>query len=375
MDKELQSEWIINEDFVHINHAAIGPWPRRTCLAINKFATENGQVGSFHYLAWMETEALLRKQFQALINAESSDEIAILKNTSEALSVIAYGLNWQVGDNVVISNEEFPSNHIVWESLKNQGVEIRYADLQSGNSAEDEIKNQCDPNTKLLSISSVQYASGTRLNLKTLGEFCNQQNILFCIDAIQSIGAVEFDVQTYHADFVVADGHKWMLGPEGVALFYCKSNQQTKLKLHQYGWHMVEDFLNFSEKNWKIANSARRFECGSPNMLGIHGLSASLSLLLEVGMSNVEKMLMEKTNYLYENLAQLSHIKFNCPADPNKRAGIINIASNEYSNEAKFTQLKKANVFCALRGKGIRLSPHYYTSKSKLDRVIQLLAD
>ena len=366
----LTTEWELNNDFIHLNHAAVGPWPRRTKVAIQEFAAENAHQGSWNYLAWLKVESQLRRQLQTLINAPNWQDIALLKNTSEALSVIAYGLQWNKGDNVVISNEEFPSNHIVWESLKDKGVEVRYANLSSTTPPEQSLYDLCDKNTKLLAISSIQYASGRQVDLNSLGQFCTNNQILFCVDAIQSIGATTFDVQACQADFVVADGHKWMLGPEGLALFYSRPEARDKLSLKQFGWHMVNNPSDFDKTEWEVAKSARRFECGSPNMLGIHGLSASLSLLLEIGMDKVEQRVKNNANYLFNQLSSLSNIKLITPAEETHRAGIINFHSTTTSSEKLFYTLTENNIFCAKRGKGIRFSAHYYTTQKQLDQAL-----
>ena len=366
-------EWLLNDDLIHLNHAAVGPWPARTKKAINQFVEENVHQGSLNYAQWMRTERELRQRLQQLINASRLSEIGLLKNTSEGLSVVAYGLNWQAGDNIVISNQEFPSNTIVWESLRQYGVEVRYADLSSLDSPESALIAQCDKNTRLLSISSVQYATGLKINCEVLGRYCRDNSILFCIDAIQSIGAEPFDVQQNLADFVVADGHKWMLGPEGIALFYCREAVMDQLSLKQYGWHMVENFLDFDDKNWTPAHSARRFECGSPNMLGIHGLNASLSLLLEVGMNKVAQQLQHNVSFLMDEIASLPGYTLFNHQDPARRAGIVSFDVSKGSTEALFDHLKANNIFCAMRGRHIRFSPHYYTEHIKLQKTVEVL--
>ncbi|MCP4996920.1 MAG: aminotransferase class V-fold PLP-dependent enzyme, partial [Gammaproteobacteria bacterium] len=165
----------------------------------------------------------LRQLLKGLINAPSVDDISLMKSTSEALSVVAYGIDWNAGENIVIFAQEFPSNRIVWQSLKSLGVETRLVDLEASEDPEMALFAACDSNTRLISTSSVQYARGQRIDLTRIGEYCKAQDILFCIDAIQSLGALPFDVQQYQADFVMADGHKWMLGPEGLALLYTKA--------------------------------------------------------------------------------------------------------------------------------------------------------
>jgi len=219
----------------------------------------------------------------------------------------------------------------------------------------------------------VQYASGFRVDLNKLGSFCRANQILFCVDAIQSIGAEEFDVQKCNADFVVADGHKWMLGPEGLALFYCRSGVRESLSLQQYGWHMIENPTNYNDRHWEIANNARRFECGSPNMLGIVALNASLSLLLEIGMPSVAANVKSNADYLFNQLSADPGIEMLCSSDKKHRTGIINFRSNKVSSDELFTHLTNNNIFCAKRGKGVRLSPHYYTDQVALDKTINLI--
>lgn len=271
------SEFQLDDNLIYLNHAAAAPWPRRTVRAVTEFALENGKYGSHNYPRWVHTEGLLRQQFCTLINARDSNEIALLKNTSEALSVVAWGLPWQAGDNVVIGNLEFPSNRVVWESLEALGVETRQADLQQYDTPEAALIACLDDRTRLLSVSSVQYGTGLRLDLEILGTACRDRGILFCIDAIQSLGAHQFDVQARKADFVMADGHKWLLGPEGLALFFCRQEVMCQLTLRQYGWHMLANIGYFDNHSREVAHNARRFECGSPNMLGIHALHIRLS--------------------------------------------------------------------------------------------------
>lgn len=200
---------------IYLNHAAVAPWPARTAEAVRRFAEENLRVGALHYPRWLETERSLRESLRALLNAASTDDIALLKNTSEALSVVAHGLDWRPGDVVITARQEFPSNRVVWESLREQGVEVRLADLAEADTPEEALIALADERTRLLSISSVQYGTGLRMNLARLGRFCREHGILFCVDAIQSLGGLRMDVQAIQADFVMADGHKWMLGPEG----------------------------------------------------------------------------------------------------------------------------------------------------------------
>ncbi len=217
---DISSDFSINSDIYYLNHAAVSPWPVRTGQIIKDFADENIHMGAKHYPRWMTVEQDLRENICQLINAPSSDDIALVKNTSEALSMVAYGLNWTPGDNIVIAEQEFPSNRIVWQSLQAQGVTVKFVDLyqnmHAGNTPEDNLLAAIDEKTRLLSVSSVQYGDGLRMDLKKLGEFCRQQQVLFCVDAIQSIGALTFDVQDIHKKNIQGNQkafHKLLIHP------------------------------------------------------------------------------------------------------------------------------------------------------------------
>ena len=348
-----KDEFPLRRGLIYLNHAAVGVWPRRTCEAVKAFAEENMRQGAADYPRWLHTERELRDRLQRLVNAVSRDDIALVKNTSEGLSLLAYGLDWRPGDNIVSTNQEFPSNRMVWESLKGRGVKLHLADLDHDD-PESVILALCDTNTRLLTISSVQYASGLKLNLERLGTFCQDNDIIFCVDAIQSFGALHFDAQACHADVVVADGHKWMLGSEGLALFYIRSELRDRLELNQFGWHMVEQAGDFDRHDWQPAKSACRFEPGSPNMLGIHALNASLSLLEDVGMREIERRVLDRARVLMRMLKQVPGTELLTPRESNRFGGIVNVrfrgisrAGHEYIHASGLKlNLERLGTFC-----------------------------
>ena len=374
MDHNLTNkEFPLQDGLIYLNHAGVSPWPVRTTRAIKDFAEENMVQGSQNYLKWIEVETSLRQKAERLINAPSINDIALLKNTSEALSVVAYGLDWKTGDNVVSSDQEFPSNRIVWESLSKKGVELREADLMSAETPEDALFSLVDDRTRLIAISSVQFSTGLRMDLDIIGELCRDRDILFCVDAIQSLGAVQFDAHEIRADFVMADGHKWMLGPEGLALFYSTPEARDRLDLKQYGWHMVEAAGDFDRKEWEIARTARRFECGSANMVGIHALNASLSLLLETGMDRVEDEVAKRSEYLFDKVRSEPGLELVTSMEAGRYAGIVTFRRKGIDNKELYDHLVSQNVVCAPRAGGIRLSPHFYTPYEHLDKVIEMV--
>ena len=374
---DISSDFSINSDIYYLNHAAVSPWPVRTGQIIKDFADENIHMGAKHYPRWMTVEQDLRENIGQLINAPSSDDIALVKNTSEALSMVAYGLSWTPGDNIVIAEQEFPSNRIVWQSLQAQGVRVKFVDLyqnmHAGNTPEDNLLAAIDEKTRLLSVSSVQYGDGLRMDLKKLGQFCRQQQVLFCVDAIQSIGALTFDVQDIQADFVMADGHKWLMSPEGLGLFYCREELRKTMKLSQYGWRMTEDLFNFESLVWSEARSARKFECGSPNMLGIHALNSSVMLIMERKIEFIEKMVVNNSKYIIKKITAIPAISLKSNTDNDKLSGIISFRHENISSEVLYHELMAHNVICAMRHGNVRFSPHYYTSTEIIDGAIEIL--
>lgn len=360
-------------ELVYLNHAAVAPWPARTRHVIQQFADENVTWGATHYGRWLAEEIRLRERFAQLLNVPSADDIALVKNTSEGLSMVAHGLPWQAGDSVVISDEEFPSNRIVWESLASRGVAVRAVSLR-GIDPEADLIAALDGSARLLSISSVQFGSGRRLDLARLGAACRQRGVRFCVDAIQSVGALATDVQAMDADFLVADAHKWLLGPEGLAVFYCAKRSREALALHEFGWHMVERPGDFDTIRWSVAASARRFECGSPNMLGIFATSASVSLLWEIGMEEIEQRLLNNARFLLDALAAIPGVQLITPTQTGRFAGIVTFRITGVEPADAMARLREQNIICACRGGGIRFSPHFYTEPARLEQAVAAVA-
>lgn len=352
----------------------MAPWPRRAVEAVRRFADINGCVGSEHYTEWLAVDQRLRQHLARLIGAASPGDIALAKSTSEALSVIAYGLDWQPGDTIVGIAEEFPSNRIVWESLAERGVSWRGLGLDASKEPESNLLALCDERTRLIAVSWVQYARGLRLDLSRLGALCQARGILLCVDAIQGLGALPFDLAETQADFVVADGHKWMLGPEGLALLYVRPELRNRLALHQFGWNMVENRGDYDRTDWEPARSARRFQCGSPNLLGIHALEASLSLIEEVGSDWIAAAIAERVDHLVSRIDRLG-LELLSPRSTDRRAGIVTFRVPGLDSARLYRGLMERRILCAHRGGGIRFSPHFYTPISVIDRAMDTVVD
>jgi selenocysteine lyase/cysteine desulfurase len=371
--RAMHAEFALRDDLIYLNHAMASPWPLRTANAIKAFIDDQVRQGQAGFGRWLAVEVELRLRLRRLLNADSVDDIALVKNTSEGLSMVAYGLSWRPGDNIVIPAKEFPSNRVVWESLAAHGVEVRKADILAGEDPEDAIMALADEETRLIAVSSVHFATGLRMDLERLGEFCRGYQILFCIDAIQSLGAFPMDVHRVHADFVVAGCHKWLMAPEGLGVFWSRPEARDALQLRQFGWHMVQEHLEFERDDWQIAHTARRLEAGTMNTAGMVGLNASLSLLEEVGLEVVTEQILAKTGFLLEALAPIPGIELISDQRRRRRSGIVTFRSSATTSEDLHGFLKDKGIFCARRSGGIRLSPHFYTPDSQLGLAVDLI--
>jgi selenocysteine lyase/cysteine desulfurase len=370
----MHAEFQLTPDIVYLNHAGVAPWPKATAAAVIAFARENLTHGATHYPTWLRVERRLRERIARLINASDPGQVALVKNTSEALSFVAKGLSWQAGDNVVSVAQEFPSNRIVWESLADRGVELRLLDLGQSSNPEADLLRLCDRATRLISISAVQFARGLRMRLRPIGDYCRANDILFCVDAIQQVGALPFDVQDARADFAAADGHKWMLGPEGLGFFYVRREAQDRLRPSQFGWHMVAAAGDYDNRDWRPADDARRFECGSPNMLGIHALDASLAVIEREGIDAISAAIAANISLCFDISNEMG-LEVLSPREPERQSGIFTFRSPGVDSGTLHQALTANGVICAKRGGGIRFSPHFYTTAQQIEHAFGLMRE
>lgn len=360
------------EQRIWLNHAAISPWPAAVIEAMRDFVEDNAAYGALHYPDWLETEQRLRQRACRLLGAELED-LALVKNTSDGLCLIAAGLDWQPGDAVVCSAGEFPSNLLPWQQLPPAYVERRLVAFDPED-PEAALIAALDARARVLAVSSVRYDSGVRLDLKRLAAACSAHDTLLVVDAIQHLGALALDVAELQADFVVGGSHKWLLAPEGLALFWSRPAARAQLKPVQTGWRMWPDMFNFERPDWTPPSTARRFEPGTLNNAGIVGLEAALGLLLETNPSTREHQLLERSGHLLHGLSQLPKVKLHTPIDDARRAGIVCFEAEGIDPRELHTTLTEAGIFSAIRGRALRLSPHFYTPESQLDQALEVIA-
>jgi cysteine desulfurase/selenocysteine lyase len=360
---------------LYANHAAIAPWPLATSEAVANFARENCQQGPEKYKRWLARETRLREMLASLISADSKDDIALLKNTTEGICTVATGIDWHEGDNLVLPSGEFPSNRLPWLALKSQGVEVREVDIRNTTEPETALLAQIDERTRLLAVSAVQWTDGLRLQLEVLGRACRLKNVLFFVDAIQQLGAVQMDVNACEIDFLAADGHKWLLAPEGIAVFYCRESAREKLRINQHGWRMVDNPYGFNRSQWQPSKTARRFEAGSPNTLGQTAFHASVSLLLEVGMQQVENCIAGNSQILSEGIVGIAGLELVRPFEIQRLSGIVSFRIPAGDPLKLHQALSQKQLSCAIRGDAIRLSPHFYQAGRPVLNMLDVIED
>jgi selenocysteine lyase/cysteine desulfurase len=340
---------------------------------VRRFAetmTTRSYAGSFP--EWLDADARVRVRLADLIGADSPDDVALLKNTSDALSQVAHGLDWQPGDRVVALAEEFVSNLVTWEALEARGVAFARVAPAGGESPEDALEAACDGGAALMTVSTVQYGTGYRMDVERLGRFCRERGILFCVDAIQSLGALRFDARACHADFVVSGAHKWLMSPFGVAAFWCRPGVRDRVRPLAYGWHTLTVPLRFAGTLAEMEPSARRYEAGTANWAAILGFDATLSLLDEVGMDAVEAAVLANAAYLTERLVGRPGVRLVSSTGGPHASGSVCVTVDGHDLPALAERLENDHgVLCAARGPALRFSPHYYTPRDDLDRALQ----
>ena len=368
--ENIRKEFPVTSEIIFFDHARVAPLPKRVKQVVTAFIDDATRFGTAHYETWVLELERTRKKFAELINA-NPDEIAFVKNTSEGISIVANGFDWQLGDNVVIPDIEFPANVYPWWNLKQRGVETRMVKSVEGRVLFDELIKQVDNRTRILSISSVECNSGFRSNLNRLGTFCKEKGILFFVDAIQSLGVLPLDVKKDHIDFLSADGHKWMLSVEGLGGFYISKNVVDRIRPTTMGWGNVVNAENFMDYDFTLQKDAKKFEEGTPNTISIHAFGAALGLLLETGIDNIEKRVITLGDYIIAELNR-RNIKIYSSTLLNERSGNISfILDKDVSKLYSFMLENKIKL--TVRDGLVRFSPHFYNNEDEVLQVFDLL--
>jgi cysteine desulfurase/selenocysteine lyase len=354
----------VTRNLIYFNHAAVGPLSVRACEAMEGHARDQRDFGALHWKEWYAEIDRLRESAARLIGAQPG-EVAILKNTSEGLSFVAGGLTWAEGENVVTTALEFPSNWTPWKRLEERGVECRVAALPTV----EEIEKLIDGRTKLVTVSSVAFHNGFVADLEAIGALCARKNVLFCVDAIQSVGVLPIDVRKAQIAFLAADGHKWMCGPEGTAIFYVAAERLELLQVLESGWTNVQRRGKFIDCGTEWLPDSRRFEAGSLNTNGVYGLRAALDLIHEISVETIATQALQTATLLANELA---NIGWTVASPQPIRSPIVAATPPDVEKSLLWwhRKLEEKGVVTAPREGFIRFSPHFYNDAEQVERVI-----
>jgi selenocysteine lyase/cysteine desulfurase len=367
-------EFPVTKNKIFLGHAGVCALPRRVAQAISDCAN-GGTLGDQEEFV-MHRIADARNAGAKLLNCQS-DEVSLVGPTSLALSFVAAGLNFRKGDNILIYHDDYPSNVYPWLALAAKGVQVRLLNTRGlGAIRAVDVMGQVDENTRLVALASCHFISGHRLDHNAIGKFLHERNILFCLDAIQTVGA--FPTPVEHVDFLAADAHKWLLGPCGAGIFYVRRELQEKLNPPIYGWHNVRNPNFVAQDKIEFRGGAAKFEAGTHNLVGLLGLITAMELALEIGVENIAAELARKRAWLVPALQSKGFSVLNPEPKPENVGGITSFFQPGKDLAPLHQKLAEAGVIALLRTdrKGqnyLRFSPHFYNTDAELHRVLELL--
>jgi selenocysteine lyase/cysteine desulfurase len=367
----LRSQLPVTKRWAYFDHAAVAPLPMQSASYLADWAHDAATNGAANWNAWRDRAERARQLTAQLIGA-SPKEIALVPNTTTGLSLVAEGLDWRPGDNVVVPASDFPSNQYPWMNLASRGVEVRRIECDRERLEPNLVAAACDAHTRAVSVSWVGYATGWRADLDALAEVAHHCGAVLVVDGIQGLGVNPLDVNQTPIDFLAADGHKWLLGPEGAGVLYIRSEWLDRLRPWGIGWNSVRNSGDFTHIAMDLKDSAARYEGGSLNLVGFGALAASLELLVDRSPTLIARRLSEYTNELCTRLTSTGAV-IASDRRPEHASAII---SFEWPGESPMAVRKRclaADVVVNCRGGRIRVSPHAYNDEQDLSRLLDAL--
>jgi cysteine desulfurase/selenocysteine lyase len=367
-------EFPVSREKIFLAHAGVCPLPRRVADAMADCATKSTLGDQEEFM--LSQLAIARKLGAQLLNCQP-EEVALVGPTSLALSFVAAGLKFRRGDNILIYHDDYPSNVYPWMALTEKNVEVRLLNTRGlGVIRPRDVAGQIDENTRLVALASCHFISGFRLEFSEIGKLLRERGILFCLDAIQTLGA--FPTTVEHVGFLAADAHKWLLGPCGAGIFYVRREIQEKLNPPVYGWHNIRNPNFVAQEKIEFRNDARKFEAGTQNLIGVAGLVASMELALEMGVENIAAELHRKRGWLIPELQKRGFTVLNPETNAGNSGSITSFFHPGKDIPALHKKMADSGIVASLRidrsGKNyLRLSPHFYNTDGELRRVLDLL--
>ena len=362
----------ITRKFIYLNHAATSPLSTRALAAIQQYLLERSELMGDNWELIAEKSRYLRELIGRLINADGN-RIAFVPNTNTGLNIVAAGLPWQTGDEILVPEMEFPSNVYPWLNLEKQGVRVRFLPVPSGGLEPEQLRNAITPKTKLLAISSVEFLSGYAHDLKSIGQICREHGVWFIVDGIQGTGVIPMDVNEYHIDALANGGHKWLMWPQGFGFLFVSERLQEQIRPAYGGWIGVEhpeQFLNYPQE---LSGDARRYETGGYSSVAVPAATESLNLFLDIEISNIYKHLKKLTGIFIHGLQELGlNVYTNEKIDV--RSGIVTFyPERQETSRDLFEFLTGERVILSFRENMLRIAPHFYNTRDDIHRVLNLI--
>jgi selenocysteine lyase/cysteine desulfurase len=358
---------------IYLNHAGTGPLSTRVLETLSDHFRERSSGMIDSYTLDIKKVVECKKAARQLINAESHDRIAFLLNTSDGINLIASALPWKTGDRVLLNDMEFPANVYPYLHLKRFGVETDFLQNVDGRITPEMVEDALSPKTRVVALSAVQFQTGFRADLRSIGHICRQRGIVFVVDAIQAVGAVQIDVQAMNIDALSAGCQKWQMAPHGVAMLYVSAELQARMQQQYLGWLAVEDPWDFYDLTQAPSSTARRFEGGSLNMPGIWGATAALMTLCEHGITNIESHILALSRILIDGLQNIDGATLITPTAAHDHAGIVTIRLPPAVNQKKIIEaFAQAQIAAAVRHGTIRFSPHFYNTPDEIETALEV---
>ena len=365
-------EFPVSGDKVYLAHAGVSPVPacveRAVASAVSASARDDQEEGLSTLLRQTRARA------SELLRADSG-EVALIGPTTTGISAVAAGLDWQAGDEVLIYQDDFPVNVYPWQALESRGVTVRRLSTPTlGEITPELVVQQLTAKTRLVALASCHFVSGYRIDHDAIGRWLRERDVLFCLDAIQTLGA--FPTTVEHVDFLAADAHKWLLGPCAAGVFYVRRDLQDRLAPQAFGWNNVRCPNYVAQETMNLRSDARRYEAGSFNILGIAGLNAALGLILEVGIDAIAADLTAKRTGLVAALQARGYEVFF--PEGQQTGGITSCWREGTDMKVVGERLAAENIIASVRGDRagrdyLRFSPHFYNTSSDLDLALELL--
>jgi selenocysteine lyase/cysteine desulfurase len=357
----------LSEDQIYFNHASCGPMCANVKKVLGELILEksSNHINDYSRLVTIASET--KQLISELINC-TPDRIAFTDNTTNGLNILAQGVDWKKGDRILLNDSEFPANVYPFLNLVRKGAKVDFVKSKNGIVTAEDILNSIKPGCRLISVSQVQFLSGYRIDLETIGNYCRKNDIIFCVDAIQGLGAVNLDVKKFNIDFLSCGSQKWLLGLEGMAFIFINKRLQERINVPMAGWLGVKDAWNLLDYNLEFRESASRFQSGTINTIGTYALHASLIMLKKYGFKQIEDSVLNNSEYFINNLNHIRIIPVLNNIGKNNIAGIVSFKVRE--GEKLYNLLNDKNIICTFRAEHLRFSPHFYNSFNEIDKVV-----